>query len=252
MPTAYLSPSLLRELTDVSVSNPGAGEAGRLLTWNGTAFVLRTSSESRTDLGLGTLATQSASNVSITGGNITGLSSFSVENLSFNPIQIRRINTNQFAQGLSFYKGRIGSNTLSGDQLVRVMAFGSIEAGNFASPSNNQDFLTAYASGDFTATSQPRDIRFFTVNTGTITASERLRIEPTGQVRIIAANLQATNTTSGALVVAGGVGIGGAVYNGGNLVSAGAKINFANLPTSETGLAVGDLWRDGNAVKVKT
>jgi hypothetical protein len=68
MPTAYLSPSLLRELTDVSVSNPGAGEAGRLLTWNGTAFVLKTSSQSRTDLGLGTLATQNANSVVITGG----------------------------------------------------------------------------------------------------------------------------------------------------------------------------------------
>lgn len=73
MPTAYLSPSLLRELTDVSVSNPGAGEAGQLLTWNGSAFVLRTSAESRTDLGLGTLATQNANAVAITGGAISGI-----------------------------------------------------------------------------------------------------------------------------------------------------------------------------------
>jgi hypothetical protein len=27
---------------------------------------------------------------------------------------------------------------------------------------------------------------------------------------------------------------------------------MANLPTSDTGLDVGDLWRDGNTVKVKT
>jgi hypothetical protein len=36
------------------------------------------------------------------------------------------------------------------------------------------------------------------------------------------------------------------------LLSLASKINFANLPTSDTGLDVGDLWRDGNTVKVKT
>jgi hypothetical protein len=30
------------------------------------------------------------------------------------------------------------------------------------------------------------------------------------------------------------------------------KVNMASLPTSDTGLDVGDLWRDGNTVKVKT
>jgi len=54
-----------------------------------------------------------------------------------------------------------------------------------------------------------------------------------------------TNTTTGALRVAGGIGAQG------NLNVAGTKINFANLPTSSTGLAVGDLWRDGDVVKVK-
>jgi hypothetical protein len=34
------------------------------------------------------------------------------------------------------------------------------------------------------------------------------------------------------------------------LSSTASKINFANLPTSDTGLDVGDLWRDGTTVKV--
>jgi hypothetical protein len=34
------------------------------------------------------------------------------------------------------------------------------------------------------------------------------------------------------------------------LLSLASKINFANLPTSDTGLDVGDLWRDGTTVKV--
>jgi len=60
-----------------------------------------------------------------------------------------------------------------------------------------------------------------------------------------------TSTTTGSCVISGGLGVAGAIYNGGNLVSGGAKINFANLPTSDIGLAVGDLWREGNTVKVK-
>jgi hypothetical protein len=31
----------------------------------------------------------------------------------------------------------------------------------------------------------------------------------------------------------------------------GSKVNLANLPTSSAGLAVGDLWRDGENLKVK-
>jgi hypothetical protein len=54
-----------------------------------------------------------------------------------------------------------------------------------------------------------------------------------------------TSTTTGALQVAGGIGAQG------NLIVGGTRINFANLPTSSTGLAVGDLWRDGDVVKVK-
>jgi len=40
--------------------------------------------------------------------------------------------------------------------------------------------------------------------------------------------------------------------NNGYFKVTAAEINFANLPTSDTGLAVGDLWRDSNTVKVKT
>jgi len=60
-----------------------------------------------------------------------------------------------------------------------------------------------------------------------------------------------TSTTTGAVRIDGGLGVAGAINNGGSLVTSGAKINFAALPTSDTGLGVGDLWRDGNTVKVK-
>lgn len=55
-----------------------------------------------------------------------------------------------------------------------------------------------------------------------------------------------TNTTSGSIVTPGGVGIAKSLFVG------GSRVNLANLPTSDASIAVGDLWRDGNDIKVKT
>ena len=54
-----------------------------------------------------------------------------------------------------------------------------------------------------------------------------------------------TNTTSGSIVTPGGVGIAK------SLIVGGSRVNLANLPTTEPA-TVGDLWRDGNVIKVKT
>lgn len=54
----------------------------------------------------------------------------------------------------------------------------------------------------------------------------------------------ATSTTTGALQVTGGFGVTGNLYAGGSV------INFANLPTSSSGLSAGSLWRNGNAINV--
>ena len=53
------------------------------------------------------------------------------------------------------------------------------------------------------------------------------------------------NTTSGSIVTPGGVGIAK------SLIVGGSRVNLANLPTTEPA-TVGDLWRDGNVIKVKT
>jgi hypothetical protein len=55
-----------------------------------------------------------------------------------------------------------------------------------------------------------------------------------------------TNTTSGSIVTPGGVGIAK------SLIVGGSKVNLSNLPTSDASIALGDLWRDGNVIKVKT
>jgi hypothetical protein len=56
-----------------------------------------------------------------------------------------------------------------------------------------------------------------------------------------------TNTTSGSIVTPGGVGIAK------SLIVGGSKVNLANLPTSlNSTVAIGDLWRDGDVIKVRT
>lgn len=67
----------------------------------------------------------------------------------------------------------------------------------------------------------------------------------------ISATTESTSTTTGALRVDGGLGVAKNANIGGNLKVSGTTINFANLPTSSASLAVGDLWRDGEIVKVK-
>lgn len=54
---------------------------------------------------------------------------------------------------------------------------------------------------------------------------------------------ESTSTTTGALQIAGGLGVAKSLYAAGG---AGSKVNFANLPTASTGLNPGDLWRDSN------
>jgi hypothetical protein len=81
VPTAYLSPSQLRDLTDVSV-NPGAPQDGYPLVWDNDLgkWVISTlpySSLTGTPT-LGTMASQNASAVAVTGGSASGLSSLAV------------------------------------------------------------------------------------------------------------------------------------------------------------------------------
>lgn len=72
-----------------------------------------------------------------------------------------------------------------------------------------------------------------------------IRIRASGDSHFISST-ESTSTSTGTVRVDGGVGIAK------NLNVGGTKINFANLPTNPTGLSVGDLWRDGDDVKVKT
>lgn len=66
----------------------------------------------------------------------------------------------------------------------------------------------------------------------------------TNGVVSLSGGVASTSTTTGTLQVAGGVGITGNIYVGGTV------INFANLPTSSSGLAAGSLWKNGSVVNI--
>ena len=74
----------------------------------------------------------------------------------------------------------------------------------------------------------------------------------------ISANNNLTPSNPGILIEANTNRVGVAKTNpaytldiNGSLRASASSVNFANLPTSDSNLTVGDLWRDGNTVKVK-
>jgi hypothetical protein len=73
-----------------------------------------------------------------------------------------------------------GTSTVNGDRLGGL---------NFSGTTSNQLMtssasVSAFAEGNFSTSSLPASIRFYTINTGTITLAERMRITPAGNVGI--------------------------------------------------------------------
>ena len=275
--TAYLAPTLLSGLSDVSVS-PGTAINGYPLTWDNTqgrwvASLLQISNLTGGPLPLSQGGTGS-NNGSIAG---TGVLTFSAgganQNISLLPtgtgavvssksIQINLSNSeNNFFRGFRidkgngfFYAANLSSEldkfalTFAG-RATRANTPGLTFQGLYPDDLANVDnggcsFLVSRFDGAGPIAQNFTAFTFFN------RISPLLKILGNGNATFLATT-PSTSATSGALVVSGGAGIAGAIYNGGDLVSSGAKINFVNLPTTDVGLAVGDLWRDGNTVKVK-
>jgi|688.fasta_scaffold135204_3 hypothetical protein len=90
------------------------------------------------------------------------------------------------------------------------------------------------------------NLRYFPTRPGT-TELKNVHIDSVGLTQRLISQEDSTNTTSGALRVAGGVGIAK------SLIVGGSRVNLANLPTSlNSTVAIGDLWRDGDVIKVRT
>jgi hypothetical protein len=95
-------------------------------------------------------------------------------------------------------------------------------------PVGGKAVISATAAETWTDAAQGTYVRIFTTPLGSTTLTERVRVGADG-VTNIAAAVSSTSSTTGALTVAGGVGIGGNIYLGGDSIVAsnGYLINQA-------------------------
>jgi hypothetical protein len=313
MPTAYLSPSQLQDLTNVSSTAPGSGDNGKALVWNQAAGRWQaeqvaysnlsgapalpipvadggTGTQTGSITGTGELTFASASNGNVTlspqgtGKAVIGNEldiNLRSQNIVSTGLNISLPNNQPNAlNGLHFRKGS-GSFSISNGTGVAdsfLPFFGAQNNPNQANQGSGLGFISLYPpvnpitqapnnpflgivnfnarDTEDTPTLLPDNLLCFAFwnsyqQLGSLTSPSLLfSILGSGNAGLkgelnIRSTSASTSTTTGALQVAGGIGAQG------NLIVGGTRINYANLPTSSTGLAVGDLWRDGDVVKVK-
>lgn len=290
--TAFLAPSLLSGLSDVSVS-PESAQNGYPLVWNNTlgkwvASTLQIASLAGGPLPLTLGGTNSSTgSIQATGnlsfgtdspnkvlispflqttvasspGSQTGIEAFlaSSQNNSRQGVFLNKqvIEETGVTAGVSFaalYNGTTRENAFI--PVFAAKAYGAIETSsiNFIGfqhplqtdsiPVISFDFRRGLPTGSSVLNDSGIGVSF------TNRTANRWSIRGNGNVAqvgtlAISNTTESSSTTTGSFTTLGGVGIAK------NLYCAGTKVNFANLPTADTGLAVGDLWRDGNLVKIK-
>jgi hypothetical protein len=229
MSTAYLFPSTLQGLADVSVS-PGIGQNGYPLVWNNSLgkwviSLLPYSSLSGTPT-LGTMAAQNASNVSITGGSALNLSSVSqVGNSSSTPYRIFTHSSSSGIHSSQFlgYRSRGSSAALQGNESGDWLFFlGGVPRGNTGWSDFGTGFLVI--ANQSAASANPINNLACRMEIVGVNASNAFGAWLTlnGTTVSIPTGTASTSTTTGALTVSGGVGIGGALYVGGQINGLGA------------------------------
>jgi hypothetical protein len=146
----------------------------------------------------------------------------------FSPLILERNDDSAFAQGLEFRKGRKGVGVQAGDQLFRMMAFGELNDGTYASASNHQDFMTAEATDSFTSVAQGRQSSFYVVPTGSITQTLALRLLNNGNV-YMPGNVGIGTTAPGdRLELATGVNPGLLITGSNTTAAESGSISFAS------------------------
>jgi hypothetical protein len=276
VPTAYLSPSQLQDLTNVSSTAPSSGDNGKALVWNQAAGRWQAEQVAYSNLsgapalpipvGTGGTGTQTGS---ITGtGALTFAAGGTNQNVNITPsgtgelavsgqaLRIIQPVQNTVEKGINFSKsGNDGFFSIINGvsdptnfipyfyaKTTYSVATSSLNLVGLQSPIGDNVGGVCYFAAYNTAGSGPiagGNSAFTFQNYVT----KLIEIFGNGNTHFLSTT-DSTLTTNGAVRIDGGVGIAKNLFVGGD------RINFANLPTSEPA-TVGDLWRDGNVIKVK-
>jgi len=275
--TAFLPPTLLSGLSDVSVS-PGSAQNGYPLTWNNTlgkwvaspipapdysvplSFTSTTESTSSTTgglvlaggLGVGKRINAggaiSCGNPSATTAQLTvsgGAAGGPIIALARTIGAILTFDWSLSGNKLSFRNTTAGVVTCQTGFSQNLTAHADLTIGGDASGGVDIDgvsgILTASRSGGAGQNKVGGNLVIASgQGNGTGTPSSISLRTPT---------LAASGTTRQAWVER--ILIDNTAVTVSHRLIAAQSINFANLPTSSTGLSVGDLWRDGDQVRVK-
>ena len=225
--------------------------SGSLLTANNLSELTATASTARTNIGLGTISTQSAAAVAITGGSITGITDLALAdggtgastapnartNLGLGTAATS--NTGDFAATAHTHAA---ADIVSGTVATARLGSGTASSGNFLR--GDSSWVTISGGGDMLAANNLSDLA------NTTTAKTNLAIVPSdvglgnvsNNLQLVAANnlsdlANATTAKTNLAIVPSDVGLGN-VSNNLQLVAANNLSDLANTTTAKTNLAI--------------
>lgn len=102
---------------------------------------------------------------------------------------------------------------IAGDRILNLGGRGYGDTGYLPSTQPSTVSIEYYASGTHTDSSQPTYIDLLTTPENSVVSRPALRIESTGNVRVLS-NTASTGTSTGALLVVGGIGVAGNINVG--------------------------------------
>jgi hypothetical protein len=223
VPTAYLSPSQLQDLTNVSSTAPGSSDNGKALVWNNTTGKWESGNISRGNINL--------DNGGQSFNNATGSPS-----------------TNQSYIAVNYFGVPPSPLTVSGAFVPAYGQFAVIANG----PSDPRAGFGLFGSGgrylffvggpDASVIACQTGVFLIGVqNPSNLEQSANLYFYPSGEL-FIDKNVPSTSTTTGAFTTPGGIGIGGNGTFGGYL-----RMANSNPPASQNAPGLpGQMARDSN------
>ena len=225
--------------------------AGALLTANNLSELTATASTARTNIGLGTISTQSAAAVAITGGSITGITDLALADGGTGASTAPNARTNlglgtaatsNIGDFAATVHTHAASDIVSGTVATARLGSGTASSGNFLR--GDSSWVSISGGGDMLAANNLSDLA------NTTTAKTNLAIVPSdvglgnvsNNLQLVAANnlsdlANTTTAKTNLAIVPGDVGLGN-VSNNLQLTAANNLSDLTNSTTAKTNLSL--------------